>query len=120
MEMSLALDSLPVTLLIPSTCKQITSFPTSEDVAHKPSLPLHKSMQFCKSTTVMTVVLTHYMKLNTILTISCNVKTDNSCCVLIYCIANKKITNTKETPKQKTLFLQNIIAKSIPCSELLS
>jgi len=102
--------SSSVTSLIPSTCTRITSFPTSEDVAHKPSSPLCKSTQFCKSTTVMTVVLTHYMKLNTIRTISCSVKTDNSCCVQIYCIATYRITDTKETPKQITLVLQNIMA----------
>ena len=56
--------------------------------------PFHKSMPFCKSTTVMTVALNHYMKLNTIRTISYSVKTDNSCFVQIYCIATYKITNT--------------------------
>jgi hypothetical protein len=102
--------SSPVTSLIPSTCTRITSFPTSEDVAHKPRSPLRNSTQFCKSTTVMTVVLTHYMKLNTIRTISCGIKTDNSCCVQIYCIATYRINNKKETPKQITLALQNIMA----------
>jgi hypothetical protein len=102
--------SSSVTSLIPSTCTRITSFPTSEDAAHKPSSPLRKSTQFCKSTTVMTVVLTHYMKLNTITTISCSIKTDNSCCVQIYCIATYRITNTTESPKQRTLLLQKIMA----------
>jgi len=103
-------SSPPVTSASPSTCTRTTSFPTSDDVAHKPSLPLRKSTQFCKSTTVMTVVLTHYMKLNTIRTISCSVKTDNSCCVQIYCIAIYRITNTKESPKQRNL-LHNIMAE---------
>jgi len=58
----------------------------------------------------MAVVLTHYMKLNTIRTISCSVKTDNSCFVQIYCIATYKITNTKQSPKQRTLLLKNIMA----------
>jgi len=74
-------SSPSVTSVIPSTCTRITS----EDVAHiplwEPSSLLRKSMQFCKTTTVMTVVLTHYMKLNTIRTISCGRKTDNSCSV---------------------------------------
>jgi len=102
--------SSSVTSLIPSTCTWITSFPTLEDFAHKPSSLLCKSTQFCKSTTVMTVVLTHYMELNTIRTISCRVKTANSCCVQIYCIATYRITNKKEKPKQRTLVLQNIMA----------
>jgi hypothetical protein len=72
---------------------------------------LHKSMQFRKSTTVMPVMLTHYMKLNTIGTISCSIKTDNSYYVQIYSSATYKITNTKETPKQRTLLFQNIMAK---------
>jgi len=55
----------------------------------------------------MIVVLTHYMKLNTIKTISCSVKTDNSCCVQIHCIAMYRITNTKETPKEKYSFAEN-------------
>ena len=71
--------------------------------------PLRKSMPFCKSTRVMTVALTHYMKLNTIRTISCSVKTDNSCFVQIYCIAMYK-TTAKKTPKQRNLLLQNITA----------
>jgi len=58
----------------------------------------------------MTVVLTYYMKLNTIRTISCSVKTDYSCFVQIYFTATHKITNIKETPKQRTLLLQNIMA----------
>jgi len=103
--------SPPVTSATPSTSTWITSFPTSEDVAHKPSLPLRKSTQFCKSTTVMTVVLTHYMIQNTIRTISCSVKTDNGCCVQICCIATHRITNTKESPRQRNLLLQNIIAE---------
>jgi len=102
--------SSSVTSLIPFTCTRITSFPTSEDVAHKPSSPLCKSTQFCKSTTVMTVVLTHYMKLNTVRTISRSVKTDNSCSVQIYCIPTYRISNTKETPKQRTHVLQKIMA----------
>jgi hypothetical protein len=65
-------------------------------------------MQFCKSTTVMTVVLTHYIKLNPTGSISCSVKTDNSCFVQIYCITTHKITQKKETPKQRTLALKNI------------
>jgi len=101
--------SSSVTSLIPSSCTWISSFRSL----------LCKSMQFCKSTTVMTVVLTHYMKLNTIRTISCSVKTDNCYCVLIYWIATYRITNTKETPKQRNLLLQNIMARSIPCSEFL-
>jgi hypothetical protein len=60
-------------------------------------------MQFCRSTTVMTVVLTLYIKLNTIRTISCGIKTDNSCCVKIHCIATYKITTTKEVPKKQNL-----------------
>jgi hypothetical protein len=55
----------------------------------------------------MTVVLTHYMKLNTIRTISCSVRTDNSSCVQIYCIATYRITNTKETAKEKYSFAEN-------------
>ena len=89
-----------VTPLTPSICTWITSFRT----------PLRKSTQFCKSTTVMTVVLTHYMKLNTNRAISCSVKTANSCFVQIYCIAFNKITNTKETPQQGTVVPQNIMA----------
>jgi hypothetical protein len=50
------------------------------------------------------------MKLNTIRTISCSVKTANSCFVQIYCIATYKIPNTKESPKQRTLLWQNITA----------
>jgi hypothetical protein len=100
--------SFSLTSLIPSSCKWISLFRSL----------LCKSTQFCKSTTVMTV-LTHHMKLNTIRTISCSVKTDNSCCVQIYCIATYRITNTKETPKQRNLLLQNIMAKSVPCSEFL-
>jgi hypothetical protein len=65
------------TSLTPSICTRITSFRSL----------IRKSMQFCKSIIVMTVVLNHYMKLNTIRTISCSVKTDNSCFVQIYCIA---------------------------------
>ena len=106
-------SSPSVTSVNPSNCTCITSIPTSEDVAHiplwQPHWPLCKSMQFCKSTTVMTVVFTHYMKLNTIRTISCCIKTDNSCFVQIYCIATYKITNTKQSPKQRTHLLQNII-----------
>jgi len=98
------------TSLTPSSCTRIPSFRSQ----------LRKSTQFCKSTTVMTVVLTHYMELNTIRTISCSVKTDNSCCVQIYCIATYRITDTKESPKQRTLLLQNIMVMSIPCSEFLS
>jgi hypothetical protein len=103
-----------VTSLTPSTCTRITSFPTTVDVAHtplsEPSSPLCKSVQFCKSTTVLTVELTHYMKLNTIRTISYSVKTDNMCFVQICCIANYKITDTKESPQQRTLLLKNIMA----------
>jgi len=50
------------------------------------------------------------MKLNTIKTISCSIKTDNSCSVQIYCIATYKITDTKETPKHRPLLLQKIMA----------
>ena len=100
-------SSPSVSSVTPSNCARITSLPNSEDVAHiplwQPRSPLCKSMQFCKSTTVMTVVLTHYMKLNTIRTISCSIKTDNSCFVQIYCIATHKITNTKASPKQRIL-----------------
>jgi hypothetical protein len=92
--------SSSVTSLILSSCPWLTSFRS----------PLRTSMLFCKSTTVMTVVLTHCMKLNTIRTISCSVKTYNICYVQIYWIATYKITNTKESPKQKTLLLQNIMA----------
>jgi hypothetical protein len=49
------------------------------------------------------------MKLNTIKTISCSIKTDNSCSVQIYCIATYKIINTKETPKHRPLLLQKIM-----------
>jgi len=59
----------------------------------------------------MTVVLTHYMELNTIRTISYSEKTDNSCCVQIYCIATYRITNAKGSPKQRNLLLQNIMAE---------
>jgi hypothetical protein len=90
-----------VTSLTPASCTWITSFRSQ----------LCKSTQFCTSTTEMTVVLTHYMKLNTIRTISCSVKTDNSCCAQIYCIATYRITDTKDTPKQRTLLLQIIIAE---------
>jgi hypothetical protein len=99
-----------LTSLTPSSCTWTPSFRSL----------LRKSTQFCKSTTVMTVVLTHYMTLNTIRTISCSVKTDNSCRVQIYCIATYRIANTKKTPKQRTLLLQNIMVMSIPCSEFLS
>jgi len=58
----------------------------------------------------MTVVLTHYKKLTTIRTISCSVRNDNSCFLQIYFTAIHKITNIKETPKQRTLLLQNIMA----------
>jgi len=58
----------------------------------------------------MTVVLTRYMKLNTIRTISCSVKTDNSCSVQIYCIATYKIIDTKGTPKHRTLLMQKLMA----------
>ena len=58
----------------------------------------------------MTVVFTHYMKLNTIRFISCSVKTDNICFVQIYCIATYKITNTKDSLKQRTILLKNITA----------
>ena len=80
----------------PSTCTRIASFPTSEDVGNvplsEPSSPLCKSTQFCKSTTVMTVVLTRYMKQNSIKTISCSVKTDNSFFFMfVPCISNIKI-----------------------------
>jgi hypothetical protein len=92
--------SSSVTSLTPSGCTWIISLRS----------PLRKSMQFCKRTTLMAVVLTHYMKLNTITTISCSVKTENSCFVQIYCIATYKITNAKESPKQRTLLLQNIMA----------
>jgi hypothetical protein len=51
--------SSPVTSMTPSSCTWNTSFRS----------PLRKLMQFCKSSTVMTVVLSHYMKLNTIRTI---------------------------------------------------
>ena len=102
--------SSSVTSATPFTCIRITSFPTS-DVAHKPNSPLRKSTQFCKSTTVKTVVLTHYMKLNTIRTILCSVKTDNSCCVQIYCIETYRITNTKGSTKQRNLLLQHIMAE---------
>jgi len=88
-----------LTAVIRSTKTSSTFFPTTEDVAHKalwePSSLLRESMQFCKSTTVMTVVLTHYMKLSAIKTKSCSVKVDNSCSLQINCIANYKITNTK-------------------------
>jgi hypothetical protein len=67
-------------------------------------------MQFCKSTTVMKVVLSHYMKLNTIRTISRSIKAHNSCFVQIYCISAYNITSTKENPKHRTLLLQNIMA----------
>jgi len=50
------------------------------------------------------------MKLNTIRTISCSVKTDNSCYEQIYCIATYRITNKKETLKQIILVLENIMA----------
>jgi hypothetical protein len=77
---------------------------------HLISLPPPQSMQFCKSTTVMTVVLTHYIELNTMRTISCSIKTDNSCFVQIYCIATYKITTTKEDLKLRiSLLLQNIM-----------
>jgi hypothetical protein len=103
-----------VTSVIPSSCTWITSFPTSEDVAHIPLWQLCslfcKSMQFRKSTTVMAVVFIHYMKLNTSRTISRSVKNVNNCFEQIYCTATYKITNTKETPKQITLLLQNIMA----------
>jgi hypothetical protein len=88
-----------VTTGTPSSCIWITTF--------RPLL--RKSMQFCKSTTVTTVVLTHYVKLNTIRTISCSIKTDNNCSVQIYWFATYKITDTKESSKQRTLLLQNII-----------
>jgi len=98
----------------PSTWTRINSFPNWEDVAHKalwePSSPLRESMQFCKSTTVMTVVLTHYMKQNAIKTCSCSVKTYSSCYLQIKSIANYKITNTKETSNQRTLLIQNTMA----------
>jgi hypothetical protein len=97
--------SSSVTSLTPLICTQITSFPTS-DVAHKPSSPLRKSMQFCKSTTVMIVVFTHHMKLNTIRTISCSIKTDNSCCVQVYCIATNKIINTKKSKTENFSFAE--------------
>jgi hypothetical protein len=88
-----------VTSLIPSSCTWITSFRS----------PLRKSMQFCKCTTVMTAVLTHYMELNIIRNISCGVKTDNSCFVQIYCTATYKITTTKQSPKHRiSLLLQNM------------
>ena len=48
---------------------------------------------------------------NTIRTFSCSVKTDNSCCVQIYCNATYRITNTKESPNQRNLLLQNIMAE---------
>jgi hypothetical protein len=67
-------------------------------------------MQFFKSTTLMTVALTRYLKPNTIKTISRSIKTDNSCSVLIYCIATYKITDTKESPKHRALLLQKIMA----------
>jgi hypothetical protein len=60
-------------------------------------------MQFHKITRVVEVVLTHYMTLNTIRTISGSVKKDNIRYVQIY-----KNTNTKESPKQRTLLLQNM------------
>jgi len=104
-------SSSRVTSSTPCTCTWIISFPIPEDDACKPSSPLSKSMQFFKSTTVMTVVLTHYMIQNTIRTISCSIRTDNSCCVQIYCIATYRITDTKESPKQRNFLLQNIMAK---------
>jgi hypothetical protein len=88
--------SSSVTSLTPSICTWITSFRS----------PLHKSMQFCKGTTVMAVVLTHYMKLNTIRTISRSIKTDNSCFVKIYWIATYKITETKKAQNRKLLFAE--------------
>jgi hypothetical protein len=59
----------------------------------------------------MTAVLTHYVKVNSIRTISYSIRTDNSSCVQIYCIATYKITTTKEGPKKRiSLLLQNILA----------
>jgi hypothetical protein len=107
-------SSPSVTSGTPSSCTWTTSLPTPDDVAHippwEPSSPLCKSMQFCKSTTVMKVVLPHYVKLNPIRTISCSVKTDNRCFLKIYCIATYKITNTKDNPKHRTILLQNTMA----------
>jgi len=115
-------SSPSVSSVTSSNCTCITSFPNSEDVAHiplwQPHLMLTKSMLFCKSATVMTVVLTHYMKLNTIRTISCCIKTDNSSFVQIYCIATYKITNTKASPIQRTLRIKWPMAA--PCSEFLT
>ena len=91
--------SSSATSLTPSSCTWIISFRS----------PLRKSTQFCKSTTVVAVVLTHYMKLYTVRTISCCVKTYNICFVQIYCIATYKITNAKESSKQRTFLLQNIM-----------
>jgi hypothetical protein len=113
-DVTVSQSSHPITLVTSSSCTRITSFPTSQDVAHipllHPRLPLCKSMQFCKSTTVKTVVFSHYMKLNTSRTISCSVKTDNSCFVQIYCILTDKITNTKQNPNQRSLLWHNIMA----------
>ena len=107
-------SSTSVTTVIRSNSTRSTFFPTTEDVAHKalwePSSPLRDPMQFCKSTTVMTVVLTHYMKLNAIKTFSCSVKTYSSCSLQTNCIANYKITNTKENSNRRTLLIQNTMA----------
>ena len=101
--------------VVPSTCTRINSFPKSEDAAHKalwePSSPFHESTQICKSTTVMTVVLTHYMKLNAIKTFSFSVKTYSSCFLQINCITNYKINNTKETSSQRTILIQKTVAE---------
>jgi len=100
MLMSLALDSLPPLHHCPLPAAQ----GSPHFVRHST-----QSMLFCKSTTVMTAVLNHYMTLNTTGTISSSVKTDNICFVQIYCIASYKVTNTKQSPKQRTLLLQNVM-----------
>ena len=115
MEMSLPHDPLPLSSQwsLP-LANESTHFQTQKMLHTKHcGNQARRSVNQCssaKAPTVMTVVLTHYMKLNTIKTISHNIKFDNSCSVRIYCIATYKITNTKETPKQRTLLIQNAMA----------
>jgi len=109
--------------VVPSTCTRINSFPNSEEVAHKalwePSSLLRESTQICKSTTVMTVLLTHYMKLNAIKTFSFSVKACNRCSLQINCIANYKITN-KNKLQTRELFLYRIQwLMAASCSQFL-
>ena len=85
--------SSSATTLTPSSCTWIISFRS----------PLRKSTQFCKSTTVVAVALTHYMKLYTVRTISCCVKT-YICFIEIYFTANDNITNTKLVQNREVFF----------------